>query len=260
MLKKHEECKQKSWLTRRGKATKFRNFKPFYVGTVVDSMCRRYLETGGDYDMVSSVPEMMEQTALNSRAKGNGVLNIQSVERAELEDKALRCVTLLKPLLDEHVMPHEYQAERRFQVPVIVPSNFDGVENRNVILRGGVDIVVRYNDGMFSAFDLKSSPNKSYVRSIIGQGIFYDLVQACEFGQPYKQFAFMSPLIEEEPLVALNITNGDRQAMLARIVCMADDIATNQVEPKEGTSGCSWCEVKHACAKFDPTRLNRRPE
>jgi len=257
LLRQHEECKQKSWLVRNGRRTKIRDFKPFYVGTVVDSICRKYLLSAGHFDMVAGVPEMMEETAAKAFSRGDGVLNVSSVQRAEMEEKALKCVTALRPILDDLVLGYEYQPERRFKVPLWVPSRVEGVERRQVVVRGGVDIVVRTSrdPDVYVAYDVKSSPSASYVRSMAGQGVFYDLVQSVEFGAPYEKFAFIAPLVEKQPVLELRVTDEDRRAMAGRIAAMADDIALGLKEPKKGSEGCDYCTVRHSCSKFSPVNL-----
>lgn len=254
-LRTHEMCKQKAYLVRNKKKSPIQDISRFFAGTVADRLCRRYLMEAGQYDMEGSVLPMFEEQETEAKAKKQGVVKASKKERATMVTKATECVKLLKPMLDEMVLPYDYQPERRFRVYVSVPSLTDTSSKYNLLLLGGVDIVVRVSQDpdVYKAYDLKTTRDAQYVRKMAGQAVFYDLVQQIEFGQPYSEFGFIQPLVTSMPYHKFDIDREDRSTMLSRISAMADDIARGIIEPKEATDwSCDVCEVKHACAKFDP--------
>jgi hypothetical protein len=161
----------------------------------------------------------------------------------------LDCLDGLKPILIEHVLPHEYQPELKFDTVIRVPY-LDG-QPAYVKLIGGLDIVTRHADGSFHNYDLKTTSNDQYVRSTLGQAIFYDIAFGHYIGdreQP-ESFAFLFPLLKKQ-FVPVKVTDDERRAMVQRIVRMAHGIWRGEWEPKKDDAGCNQCDVRHACEKF----------
>lgn len=256
-LRTHEMCRQKHHLKMMRRESPTQDVTRFFSGVVVDRLARRYMETEGKFDIVGSVEQMFDQQEASSIEAGKGTITKDPTQRARMRKKALDCVTLLKPILDEKVLPFEYKPERWFRINIELPSIAIPGLTHKVQMRGGVDIVVRHEDGSFCGYDVKATTDPGYHRKMAGQPVFYDLAHCLELGAgtPYKEFAYFQPLIENNPIQQFHITEEDRNQMIGRIIRMADDIHRGIKDPKATTDWeCQVCEVKHGCEKFDPVR------
>lgn len=257
-LRSYEECNHRHLRRSQGKATSAIDGRIFLPGTVADRVMREWLETPDPRpgEMVHMVEGMMERfcnpqneddrnTARVIRWRGDPVTDRQIVTNF-----VRRVVRDVEPFLVQHVVPHFYQPELRFRTTVGIPF-LDG-RLTAVDLVGGIDIVVQNKDTEdFSLYDLKATENDDYVRTVLGQGVFYDIGFGNWWGdqsQP-KEFAFLTPACKEKVVYA-RITDEERRHMMTRIINMAHGIWRKEWDPTEADGPCYNCDVKHACDKW----------
>lgn len=235
-------------------ATDIRNF---FHGTVADRCMRRWLDSDNPVagEMVSWVDEMIEQCLEEAKRRSDGVVRWRDPgDRARVAEWIRVLLGRLEPFLMQHVLPYDYEPEFRFRVPIRIPD-LNG-EHAEIDLVGGMDILVRESLGpptVWAGYDLKATENPDYLRKVLGQGIFYSLAQMALTGDPFRTFAFVQPMVENNPVAHVQIEQADLASMLARVTKMAHDIWRGDSAPKKESEGCSMCFVKHACAKFKPT-------
>lgn len=254
-LQTHFECKQRAMLQRRGFRSPLQDVRNFFHGTVVDLVMRNWLESDNPVSgqMEGMVEDHIALCLDKIKTSGDGVVKWKSAtDRAELTGFCKSLVVKLEPVLQQLVLPYDYQPELRFKVTIRIPY-LDGTL-AEVDLVGGIDIAVRRsrNPPRWFAYDLKATANPDYVRKILGQGIFYDLAMLAMFGQSPEEFGFIQPMVEDNPLATIKVSNDDRVSMLARITQVAHDRWRGDNQPKTSSEGCSYCPVKSACVKFSP--------
>jgi PD-(D/E)XK nuclease superfamily protein len=254
-LQTHETCKQRAHLQQGKRATPAQNIRPFFHGIVADKCMRTWLESDNPVsgEMVAMVEDVIEMSIQRAKDRESGVVQWKSrTDRAEMADWVRVLLTRLEPILQKHVLPHSYQPEYKFRVPIRIPD-LDG--NRSVIdLVGGMDIRVREMDPepIWVGYDLKATADPGYLRKVLGQSIFYSVANFAEWGEPFKKFAFIQPMVENNPLPFVKISHEDLQSMMSRIVSMAHDMWRNDTTPRPLDDNCAWCPVKSACARFKP--------
>lgn len=255
-LKTHEHCRQKQHLSWRHR-TDGQDVRNFVHGNIVDRVMRRTLESDR-YErgmMVAMLPEIFDVYTTPQRLGGmaEGVVRWRSGnDRATVYNFCRELLERLEPLLEEYVLPFDYHPELTFKVPVSVPY-LDGTQ-ATVRLAGRMDLVIRLAPGRYRIIDLKGTKNPQYVKETMGQGVFYDIAwlhYSDDHVSP-EEFFFMQPMVEGEPMVRLTVTDEERRVMMARIIKMAHYKWANDNAPKTDNKGCSRCEVKHACVKFEP--------
>lgn len=233
------------------------DIRNFFHGVVADRCMRRWLDSDNPVagEMVSWVDEMVELCLEESRSRGDGVVRWRDLgDRARVTEWVRVLLERLEPFLLQNVIPYEYQPEFRFRVTIRIPD-LNG-ELTEVDLVGGMDILVRESSGppaVWAGYDLKATENPDYLRKTLGQGIFYSLAQLALTGEKFRTFAFLQPMVEDNPVAHVKITDDDLQSMLARVVKMSHDIWRGDIAPKSDSEGCSMCFVKHACEKFRST-------
>ncbi|MFA7264767.1 MAG: PD-(D/E)XK nuclease family protein [Candidatus Nanopelagicales bacterium] len=255
-LQAHTACKQRAFLFREKKKNPVTNIRPFFHGTVADRVMRRWLEADQQVpgEMATWVDFMIDHEIEEAKRTSDGVVNWKSdTDRAEMAEWVRQLVTRLEPFLLKEVIPYEYEPEARFRVPLRIPD-LNG-ETAQIMLVGGMDILVRESKlpPVWAAYDLKATANPDYLRKTLGQGVFYSLAHYAREGVPLRTFAFVQPMVETNPIAYVDITDADLSSMMARIVAMAHDIWRGDTEPNKDDKACSWCPVRHACAKYRPT-------
>jgi hypothetical protein len=252
MLRTHEECHQKAMLKRAGRSLKIQDIRVFFPGTVVDRVMREYLDNVDRRpgEMAARVQEVMDREEVAARENGDGIVKWKSQQdRKEVYDKCIKCVTILEPILDRIVLPHEYEPAKRFRVPLTIPG-LDG-SPQVITLNGEMDLLMRVRNKDWAVLDLKMTADDSYWRKTIMQLVFYDLAVRLAFGEYSTFLALIQPLCKI-PIVPIEPTDDLRAQMYTRILNMAHDIWRKQDEPKASAVGCNRCEVSHACIRFKP--------
>ena len=255
-LQTHETCRQRAHLMQGKRKTPAQNIRPFFHGIVADKCMRCWLESPNPVsgEMVLAVEDTVEQCLLKARERGSGVVQWKSrTDRAEMIEWIKILLTRLEPYLQRNVIPYPYWPEYKFKVPLRIP---DLAGNRSEIdLVGGMDIRVRealLPDPVWVGYDLKATVSPDYLRKTLGQSIFYSLAHFASEGAPFHRFAFLQPMVEDNPFPEVVITQADLSSMLSRIVKMAHDMWRNDTTPKKLDSGCAWCPVKGSCVRFKP--------
>lgn len=257
-LKRWEACHLSEALTRQGKQAEVRDGRVFLPGTLADRAMRKFLEQDDGHQpgqMAAFVDELWDEHAVNSTEYKIKWRGDPRVDQEKVRSFAKMVVTKLEPFLFEKVLPHEWQPELRFRTPLRIPDLY-GVKHE-VILTGGIDIaVVELPDREWAwLYDLKATENEGYIRSTMGQLIFYGLAWSFMRDHPPEKIgaAYLAPAL---PVAyhPLEVTMDDRREMLSRIVryCQAQWSAREpRAIDKEGhpVSGddCYRCDVRHAC-------------
>lgn len=249
-LRAHEECRHKAMLLRSGKKNPAQNIRAYFHGTVVDRVMRYWLDLDSPQkgEMAQMVRDVVDQEELEAINSGDGVVRWRN--GTDKEDMIAWCqelVTKLEDSLYRLVIPYEYEVAKRYRVPVRI-SWLDGSPTW-INLAGEIDLLVRGNDGLFRIWDLKGTADNSYWRKTLGQLIFYDLSVKAMFGSNAVKCGLIQPMCREQVL-EFSFTDQDRREMWSRVMRMASDIWTKDFEPKEESSGCSFCAVRHACSRF----------
>jgi hypothetical protein len=253
MLRAHETCHQKSYLIRSGRRSKAQNLRVFFGGMVVDRAMMRWLS---DLDrqpgqMLASIDEMIEVVAADAVENGDGVVHWKGADdRRHVRDFCRELVTRLEPILDTLVTPYEFEPAKRFKVPVTVPY-LDGTPT-TIILSGEMDLLVR-NDG-WVVWDLKGTKDDDYYKKVLGQLIFYDLATMCLHRAKTRKVGLIQPMCRE-PVREWAVTDDARNTMWSRVLRYVEDIWRNEHTVKKSTKDCTWCEVKHACERYQPDSL-----
>lgn len=249
-LRVHGECRQKSYLMRSGKSSAGKDLRSYFHGMVVDRAMVDWLHnprrTAGA--MKTAVDDLIDSVAEEALETGDGVVRWRHRrDRAELREFCVELVDRLEPILVDRILPYPFQVRRRFAVPVTMPY-LDGTP-ATVTLTGEMDLLLDNNG--WEIWDLKGTRDNDYWRKVLGQLIFYDLANLCLHGVPSRLTGLIQPMCTE-PVVEFVITNDQRAVMWTRIQAMASDIWSHNVACKETTGGCNWCEVKHACPRYQP--------
>ena len=245
-IRAHEECKQKAALFRAHKRGPAGNLRGFYHGMVVDSAMREYLDNPqrGPGDMAARIDMLIDEGIDDAKASGDGVVRWKHAhDRIQMAEFCTELVGRLEPLLDRHVLPYEFVSGKRFTAPL-------NAAGTRINLVGEMDLLVREPTG-YVVWDLKGTADPTYYRKVLGQLIFYDLATWCETGQKTRLTGLLQPMCPE-PVIEHHVTDQDRRVMLARILRYVSDVKHHRQDCKDGTAGCSWCEVNHACIRFRP--------
>ena len=256
-LRAHEECKQKSFLLRSGHRSKAGDLRAYFHGMVVDRVMNAWLSDPDRVSgaMVGMVTAAIDETANTAVAEGDGVVRWRHPhDRAELTEFCVELATRLEPLLSTHVLPYPFAAHIRFKTPVRVPY-LDG-EPVVVNLTGEMDLLVSQPDGHV-IWDLKCTRDDQYWRKVLGQLIFYDVADFLATGVRTVKVGLLQPTCKQ-PVLEWMLTDELRRGMQARIIAMARDIWAQEVACKADTHGCTYCVVRHACARYAATG-NRIP-
>jgi len=185
----------------------------------------------------------------------------------------------LEPLLNELVIPHDFHPALRFRTPLRV-SDVEG-HPVEVMLIGEIDVLVRMmTDPLeWGVYDLKATRDDTYWRKVRGQLIFYGLAMRAmyELEEWPKHTALIQPMILDEPVKRFEFDDSDYEYMVGQIEAythgwirdhhpmeaktFAKPVASRPFVKGEykarpvAPSTCDYCDVRHACPKFDPKTL-----
>lgn len=244
-LQRWELCHQKNFLIRTGHSAPGKDVRNFLAGTVVDMVQKEWLDNPVG-KMVHLVDDQFDKAIAQAEAKDTIKWRTKN-DKAQIRKACIGAASLLQPILELRVLPYDYEPGKRFYETVKL-KRADG-EVHEIVLRGEFDLLVRDDKGRFIVWDLKTTADNDYWKKSLGQLVFYDLVILNMFGQPPKMCGFIQPICDEQVKV-FNFTNEDRSQMWARISAMAEGEWAENHAPKKDNAGCSWCEVQHACSKF----------
>lgn len=254
-LRTHAECKQRGYLHRQKKKATLQDIRNYFPGTITDRVVREWLEgdpsanQGAMPAMVDEIMEREEQKIL----EGRGILRWRDPkDKSRVREECITSVTKIEPVLNKLVVPFDYQADYQFQVPMAVPHPKGGTEK--ILLIGFMDILVRDDKNRFAVYDVKHTKDNSYWRKTRGQLTFYDLSVFLEQGVQTKHTALLQPLCDE-PVKGFTISEESKDQMIAKVSEMAWDVWTEDHTPRNDSSLCGYCDVKHACSKFKPTMV-----
>jgi hypothetical protein len=253
-LKRWEQCNHKHLRHIQHEVTK-PNGRVFLPGTIVDRCERRLLESDNPQrgDMAAMIDTIFDE---NTGEDAEYVIRWKGKD--EVKRTCLEAVTNLEPILWEHVLPHDYQAEFKFKAHMEVPYIVEGMR-APVTMRGGMDIVVqKWPSGNFAIHDLKISRDKGYINKTLAQGTFYAIAWGViqeDFSQP-TEVSFFFPLLEEK-IIKATVGVEEKRMMMSRIVKYAQGVWKDEWYPKTDNAGCSasWCEAFGTCAKFKPIAM-----
>lgn len=253
-LRNQETCKQRGFQIRSGHRAPLTNSRVFFPGTVVDRVVRDWLLTdpspGLMPDMVETIMEREWKTILD---EGGVITWRNSSDRAAVLSDCREAVTKIEPSLNTYVVPYEYQADKGFKVPVLIPHPAGGTEE--ILLNGYMDIEVKDDQGRFWIWDVKMTRNNDYWRKTVGQLTFYALSVLLSEGVLPVRVGLLQPMCDER-VKAFAVTPDVSSQMMQRITGMARDIWTGEKTPRSDTAECSYCEVRHACTRFQPVVID----
>lgn len=265
-----EECRQKAYLIAGGHKSPITDVRVFFQGNVVDQAMRRWLSMDNPRPgwMADHVGEILDEVEREVLAEGDGVVRWKHRDdRREVRDFCTEAAYRLEFILKQLVMPYEYQPAVRFQTKLTIPG-LDG-EPTPILLVGEMDVLVRCDPPLqditvdadpvvvtmaskpqLRVYDLKITKSADYWRKTEAQLTFYDLACWCMFGVTTSEVGLLQPMVEGVPFMQWSRSNEDRTQMLTRIITVAHNIMRGDATPKADSAGCSYCEVRHACAKY----------
>lgn len=247
LLRTHTECAQKAKLHRERKKSKTQNVRNFFHGNVSDTVMRRWLETDRSAPMRSMVPDLFDEEEIRVRER-DGILKWRNrTDRQEMLAYVETLCDKLEPILEDLVVPYEYELAKRFKVPILLPDPSGG--KSKVLLTGELDALVKDRNGGYSIWDLKATSDNSYWRKTIGQLTFYDVAMWAEHNSYATRTGLLQPMCTQ-PVFEINIDDEARRNLLTSISRMAMDMWKDYAPVREDMSMCGYCECKHACAKF----------
>lgn len=246
-LRSHEECHERSFLLREGKRAKISNTRNFLHGTVVDSIMRVWLDNplhpaGAMADLVE---DMIVRSQAEEKEKGNVVRWRNATDRDDMRAFCVELVNRLEPILQEHVLPFGYEHGKWFKVPMSIPDAQG--RPRDILLTGEMDLLVDNNGPV--VWDLKGTADDQYWRKVVAQLTFYDLAVWISGGVKTRFVGLIQPMCTER-LLAFEVTDDARRNLMIRIQRYAHDVWAGERTCTTDTSKCHWCDVKHACSRF----------
>lgn len=251
-IRTYEECHQKSFLIRDGKRAKVSNIRNFWPGTVVDQVMRTWLDWDGERPaMADLVIRHMAISQAEEKERGNIVRFRNAEDRADVQKFCTELVTRLEPILTRHVLPYPHECGKWFKVPLSIPDQ--NHEPREILLTGEMDLIVDNNGPV--VWDLKGTADNQYWRKVVAQLTFYDLAVWISSGHKTRHVGLIQPMCDERVL-ALEVTDADRSNLMQRIQRFAHGVWTNERTCTADTGVCHWCDVRHACSKFQKPNLD----
>lgn len=249
-LRVHEECKQHGYLARSGKRAPLANQRVFFPGTVTDRVVRDWLLM--ENPTPGLMPEMVDAIIDREKdeiAERGGVMTWKNHDdREQVRKDCTEAVTKIEPGLIEHVLPYEYRPDFRFKAPLQIPHPNGGHEK--VVLNGAMDIIVRNPETMkWGVWDVKHTRDDSYWKKTQGQLGFYDLAVQILFNAETEVVGLLQPLCKKAVL-PVPLSTDTRAVMMSRIVRMAQEVWREDKTPRSDNTFCGFCDVKHACSKF----------
>lgn len=246
-LQRFELCKQKDYLVRQRLANPQKDVRNFLAGNILDSVQKEWLANPVG-NMITMVDEHTEKAIAESEKSGSIKWRSKN-DKANIRNFCKEAAVALQPILEARVLPYEYEPAKRFYSPVKIRRPDGQVEE--IILRGEFDLLVRDPaDDRFVVWDLKTTKDNDYWKKTLGQLVFYDLVIISMFGQPPKKTGLIQPACDEQ-VKEFYFDAQNRAEMWARITAMMQAEWAGDHSPKSDSVGCSFCEVSHACSKFN---------
>lgn len=264
-LKEFETCAQLSWRKRQPDYRRVKvDGRVFLPGTLADRAMRAFLEqpegSHAKGQMAEHIDRLWDEYAENSteykiKWRGDPV-----ADRAKVRDFSKLAVTKLEPFLFERVLPHEFQPEMRFRVPLRIPD-LNG-NARTIHLIGGIDIAVRHlpKRELTWLYDLKTTENDNYVTGILPQLIFYKIMWHIRMGTPFEQIrmAYLVPAAKTQ-FRPVEDSAEDRSYLMSRVVKFAHGVWSEEKTPVEDDGPCWNCPVRHVCDKWNrPIHVDSR--
>jgi hypothetical protein len=241
------ECRQKEYRTTMGQAAPAVDTRIFVQGNVCDMAMGRWLEQ--ENPQLGWMSDQVDHI-LDEVVAGGVVRWRHSADREQVRKFCKDCVTRLEPLLQRFALPYEYQPHVRFKQKIVIPG-LDG-QPRPVLLTGEKDLLTRAADG-HRVWDLKATRDASYWRKTVSQLVFYDLAVLAKFGAPVMEAGLLQPMVMDQPYISFRPSDQDRLEMFQRVIAVAHGIWGEDFEPKAGTDGCSYCECRGACIRYQPS-------
>jgi hypothetical protein len=251
-VRTHMECKQRGALMRQGKRLQISDSRNFFPGNIVDRVVRDWL-SGDPYANAGRMQLMVEPTIDREleriKARGGSMKWKSEEDREIVLRDCIEAVTNLEPLLEQEVLPYEYDVDFRFQAPLAMPDLDGGIAY--ITLTGAMDIIVRTDDGKYRVWDVKMTRDDQYWRKTVGQLAFYDLACFALFEQETDKVGLLQPMCRQ-PVFEYALDDSRRSVILQQVIEMCQDIWMGDDEPTGSGYACTVCDVKHACTKFAP--------
>jgi hypothetical protein len=245
------ECRRKGALVSAGLSSPVQDKRNFFPGTVVDITMGRWLDLDSPERgwMATHVDEILDKAEVDGRESGDGIVKWRDGgDKTKVRVWCKELVTRLEPLLEEHVLPFDYEPHNRFKVPLTIPG--PGGEPRQILLTGETDLRTWHPDKRpRSILDLKGTENSSYWRTTYPQLIFYEIATWGMTGH-WPEFSGLIQPMCPEPYLPFYFTADQRREMFVTICAVANDVWTENLPPKADSTGCNRCPVKSACPKF----------
>lgn len=252
-LREHETCHERSFHHRQKSRAKMRDQRVFFPGTVTDRVVRDWLVSDPSPGLMPDmVAEVIDREWKTIQDEGGTIAWKDPGDRKQVLADCREAVTKIEPALLKFVVPYDYQPDYRFSVPLNLPHPAGG--NEKILLIGAMDIRVRDDRDRWWIWDVKHTRDDSYWRKTEGQLTFYDVINLLEVGKGTVRSGLLQPLCKD-PVKPFEISPEKREQMLARIAAMARDVWTSERTPRQDTSECGWCDVRHACSKFMPVKI-----
>lgn len=255
------ECKQKSYLQRTGKKLTVENKRLFFPGTVTDRVVRDWL-ANDPYNNPGIMPDMVEEIVKREEAEilesGKKLIWKNDKDRDSIIEDCQTAVRNIEPDLNRLVLPYEYDVDFGFKAPIMAPHPAGDMSQ--ILLVGYMDIIVRDPDPdepKWYVYDVKHTKDEYYWKKTRGQLSFYDLSVDIMFGQPTAGVGLLQPLCKEKTKM-FTLQDEDRDILQKHVLDMAHDIWVNDVDPNAPISACKFCNVKHACSRFNPVNKGNR--
>lgn len=256
-LKAYEACHKRSQLISEGKKSKIIDGRGFLPGNLADSAMRIWL-LRGQFDpggMKRLLPDLWAQwTGPDAEYRIDWKGDPRKDQVGVLE-QVVASVEILEPILMDKVVPFApaYKPEFRFTSAVFIPG-LDG-EPVNIELFGAVDVATRRAEAKYGIYDLKISERASYLRSTLGQLIFYDLAFKAHTGFYPVEHEFWAPMLplQDKPqpaIIPLHVTNEHRAQMISRIIDYCHGVWRGDWALTPDINECYYCPVKHACPRW----------
>jgi hypothetical protein len=230
------------------------NIRNFWPGLVVDQFMREFLEHPGntdDLDMSEWISVIMGESEDAERAKGNMVKFRDRADRDEVRSFCTELADRLVPILQKHVLPHQFECGKWFKVPLTIKDQQG--QPRDILLTGEMDLLVE--NGGPVVWDLKGTADDGYWRKVVAQLVFYDLAVWISTGIKTRFVGLIQPMCREGVL-AFEISDAARRDLMIRIQRYAHDVWAGERTCTDDTSKCHWCDVRHACSRFQQPSLD----
>lgn len=256
-LKTWEECRQRGALTAKGKRAKASDVRNFFPGRITDRVVRDWLNNyDPDVRMEDLVLPKIESELGDIKANSEVVTWKHKTDRAEVEKACIEAVRNIEPALEKYVLPYRWMVDFAFRTPVLMMA--PGGYYDRVVLNGFMDIIV-FDPATetWRIYDVKHTENANYWKGSFGQLVFYAYENQMRTGQLPVEVGFFQPLVGEN-VKRFNVTELEVNSLAGRIQSMVDEKWQGLDMPRTDTSLCGWCDVKHACKKFQAVEVGNK--